>query len=127
MSACVSRLCWHVSPCVSPGGLLFRYLTEGCTRQRQSSDSSVSFDRGFIHLTARRECLRELWKVCQWVQAVILDGETVGEYLFVVLDDFSACNPALDEDAVLSDFAEDEVVISIVSGAYFDGGVWVLS
>ena len=34
MSACFSRLCWHVSPCVSPGGLLSRYLSEGCTRRR---------------------------------------------------------------------------------------------
>ena len=72
------------------------------------------------------ECLRELWEVCQWVQAVVLNGEAVGEYLVVVLDDFAACNPALDEDAVLSDFAEDEVVIRVVPGAYLDGCVGVL-
>ena len=122
MRACFSQLCWHISPCGTPGGLLARYLTEGCTKRRQSS---VSLDWCFVHFAAFRERLRELWKVCEWVQAVVLNGETVGEYLVVVLDDFSACNPALDEDAVFSDFAEDEVVISIVPGAYLDGGVWV--
>ena len=34
MSACVSQLCWHVSPCGTPEGLLARYLSEGCTRRR---------------------------------------------------------------------------------------------
>jgi hypothetical protein len=106
--------------------LLCQYLTEGCTRQQQSSDSSVSFDGWFEHLTTRRERLGELWEVCQWVQAIVLNGETVGEYLVVVRYYFSTCNPSLDQDAVLSDFAEDEVVISIVPGAYLDGGVRVL-
>ena len=36
MRACFSRLCWHIGPCGTPGGLLARYLTEGCTRPRQS-------------------------------------------------------------------------------------------
>ena len=89
--------------------------------------SSVPLDWCFIHFAALRERLRELWKVCEWVQAVVLDGEAVGEYLVVVGDYFSACNPAFDEDAVLSYFAEDEVVISIVPGAYLDGRVWVFS
>ena len=85
-----------------------------------------SLDGCFIHFTARRERLRELWKVCQWVQAVVLDGEAVGEYFVVVGDDFAPCNPALNEDSVLSDFAEDEVVIRVVPSADFDGGVGVL-
>lgn len=93
MRPCVSRLCWHVSPCVSPGGLQCRYLSGGCTRRRQSS---VPLDWCLVHFAALRERLRELWKVCEWVEAVVLDGEAVGEYFFVVGYDLSACNPALD-------------------------------
>jgi hypothetical protein len=126
MSACVSRLCWHVSPCVSPGGLLCRYLTGGCTKRRQSSEPSESLDWCLVHFAALRKRLRELWQVCQWVEAVVLDGETVGEYLLVVLNDFSACNPALNQNSVLSYFAEDEVVVGVVAPADFDCGIGVL-
>ena len=71
------------------------------------------------------EELRKLWKVSNWVQAVVLDGETVGEYLVIVGDDFVSGDPSFDEDAVLSDFAEDEVVVWVVAFADFDCGLRV--
>ena len=117
MSACVSRLCWHVSPCVSPEGLLVRYLTEGCTRRRQSSLCSESWCSWLEHHDAVGQLLRKLGKVCDWVQAVILDCPAVAVDGLIVCNDFVACNPSLNEDAVFSDFGEDVVVIGVVSGS----------
>ena len=67
------------------------------------------------------ECLRELWKVGHGVQAVVLDGEAVFVDFFVVVDDFLTCDPAFDEDSVVSYFAEDEVVVWVVAPADFNG------
>ena len=70
--------------------------------------------------------LRKLWKVGHGVQAIVLDGEAVLVDLFVVVDDFSTCNPALNEDSVVSYFAVNEVVVGVVAPADFDGVLCIL-
>ena len=65
--------------------------------------------------------LRELWKVGHGVQAVVLDGEAVFVDFFVVVDYFLTCDPAFNEDSVVSYFAEDEVVVWVVAPADFNG------
>ena len=72
-----------------------------------------------------REGLWELGKVGDGVQAIVLDGEAVGKYLVIVGDDFVSGDPSFDEDAVLSDFAEDEIMVGVVASTDFDGGVGV--
>jgi hypothetical protein len=62
------------------------------------------------------ECLWELWKVCDWVQAVCLYGVAVLEQFKVVGNDFGSCNPSLNQNAVVSYFAEDEVMCRVVVG-----------
>ena len=67
------------------------------------------------------QLLRELWKVCYGVQAIVLDGEAVLVDFFVVVDDFATRDPALNEDSVVSYFAEDEVVVGVVALTDFNG------
>ena len=72
------------------------------------------------------QLLRELWEVGHGVQAIVLNGEAVLVDLFVVVDDFLTCNPALNEDSVVSYFAVNEVVGRVVASADFDCVLCVL-
>jgi hypothetical protein len=72
------------------------------------------------------ECLWKLWKVCDWVKAVCLYCVEVLEEFVVVGDDFGACYPSFDEDAVVSYFAEDEVVCRVVVCVDEEASLWVL-
>lgn len=66
------------------------------------------------------QLLRELWEVGHGVQAIVLDGEAVFVDFFVVVDDFLTCDPAFDEDSVVSYFAVNEIVGWVVAPANFD-------
>ena len=72
------------------------------------------------------QLLWELWKVCNGIQAVCLYGVAVGEKFIVVCNDFCSCNPAFNQNAVVSYFAEDEVVGRVVVGVDKETPVGVL-
>ena len=75
---------------------------------------------------AFRKCLRKLWEVGHGVQAIVLDGEAILVYLFVVVDHFLTCDPSFNEDSVVSYFAVNEVVGWVVAFADFDCAFSVL-